>query len=408
MDKKIKMLVVPSDRTGVGYFRSLAPHLYMAEHYGDLFDIDIVYEMPTSIPLDKFLKQYDLIHFHKQLDKNCEIINLIKFLDIKCIMDVDDHWDLGKYHPMSLTAEKENWKGPIIEHLKLADYVTTTTPFFKKEIMKYNKNVIVIPNAINPEEEQFIPKPTKSDKLRFGIICGSSHFHDISILDGIVKQLSKDVLDKIQFVLCGFDTKGTRTIYYLDTGQSETRDIEPHESVWFKYEKILTDNYSIVSEDHKKFLLTFAKQMEYPNINEGYRRCWTKPIHEYATHYNNIDVLLVPLKETPFNMVKSQLKVIEAGFFSKAIIAQNFGPYTIDLVPMIEKGGKINDNGNSLLVDSSKNHKQWAKYITRLVNDREMLSKLQHNLHETVKDKYSLSTVCEQRVKEYLNILGKN
>lgn len=73
----------------------------------------------------------------------------------------------------------------------MADYVTTTTPLFANEIKKHNKNVFVIPNAINPEEKQFIPQPTKSDRLRFGIIYGSSHEHDIALLEGLTNQLHK-------------------------------------------------------------------------------------------------------------------------------------------------------------------------------------------------------------------------
>lgn len=405
MNKKIKMLVVPSDKSGCGFYRSLAPHVYIAENYGEEFDIDIVYDFPTTISLEEFLKQYDLIHFHKQFDNELKIINLIKKLGIKTILDIDDHWDLGDYHPLSLTAKKENWKEPIIEHMKLVDYVSTTTEFFKKDILKYNKNVLIFPNAINPKEEQFIPKPTESERLRFGIICGSSHINDIKILDGMIKQLPKDIIDKVQFVLCGFDTRGNRTIYYNDTKETVTREIEPQESVWCEYEKIITNNYQIVKEEHKNFLLKYTKQMDYYDANDSYRRCWTKVIQEYATHYNNIDVLLVPLKETNFNKVKSQLKVIETGFFNKAIIAQNYGPYTIDLTSAIDKGGEVNPNGNALLVDSSKNHKQWAKYIKRLVEDRELLKQLQTNLHDTVKDKYSLDTICKYRVEEYKKIV---
>ena len=75
---------------------------------------------------------------------------------------------------------------------------------------------------------------------------------------------------------------------------------------------------------------------------------------------------------------------------------------------MIEKGGKINENGNCLLVDTSKNHKQWAKYINKLADDREMLRKLQDNLHEFVKDKYALGTVCKERVEFYKKLVEKN
>lgn len=405
---KYKILVLPSDKFGVGYFRSLAPHLYLDEHYNDDFEVDIDYN-PNLDNLNEF-DQYQMVHFHKRIGYNAEkgfkALEYLKSKGIKTVIDIDDYWDLGQYHPAREIHAREGVKDITLKYIKMADYVTTTTPLFANEIKKHNKNVFVIPNAINPEEKQFIPQPTKSDRLRFGIICGSSHEHDIALLEGLTNQLPQDILNKIQIVLCGFDLRGTIEIYNVDTKELTKRPILPQESVWYKYEKILTDNYKIVSDDYEKFLKKFIVDVDYPNTdNEPYRRCWTKPINEYATHYNNIDVLLVPLKECPFNKVKSQLKVIEAGFFNKAIIAQNYGPYTLDLVPMIERGGKINESGNSLLVESSKNHKQWAKYIERLVKNPEMVTALQQNLHDTVKDKYSLETVTKLRAEIYNNIL---
>jgi glycosyltransferase involved in cell wall biosynthesis len=402
MDKKIKMLVVPSDRTGVGKFRSIDPHVYIAEHYKDEFDIDIVYQLPKE-NLEGFLKQYDLIHIHKQLDPRLEIMNMIKFLGIPVIVDVDDHYKLGDFHPMSLSAKKEKWHVPIIEHLRAADYVSTTTPIFAKELSKHNKNVLVFPNAINPEEEQYKEQVKKDSKLlRIGIICGSSHLHDIMLLKGVVNQVP---LDKVQFVLCGFDTNGTRTIYHNDTGQVERRPILPEESVWFDYEKIITDNYKYISPQHKDFLLKFMKGVDDPFENESYRRMWTRDINKYATHYENVDVLLAPLKECEFNKMKSQLKEIEAGFTNTALIAQNFGAYTIDLKPIIGKGNTINEDGNCLLVDSSKNHKLWGKYITRLANDPELVAKLKKNLHDYVVNTYSIDKICAERVKTYKKIV---
>ena len=403
MDKKIKMLVIPSDRTGVGKFRSVDPHVYIAEHYGDEFDVDIVYDMPKG-NLEDFLKKYDLIHIHKQLDKECRIMDLIKFLGIPVIIDIDDHFKLGDDHPMSLTAKKDRWHEPIINHLKRADYVTTTTPIFANVIKKYNKNVMVFPNAINPEEKQYaVPKTPPGDKLRVGIICGSSHLKDLQLLDGIAKQINKD---KVQFILCGFDTRGNRTIYNQSTGEKTVRPITPEESVWCDYEKIFTDNYNNVSPEHKEFLLKYMPNTDDPFMNEPYRRMWTRDINNYATHYANVDVLIAPLKENEFNGVKSELKEIECGFTHTAFIAQNFGAYTINLIPMIEKGGKINENGTALLVDSRKNHKDWAKYINKLADDREMLKKLQDNLYEFVKDRYSLDTICKKRVEFYKKLVG--
>ena len=403
MDKKIKMLVIPSDRTGVGKFRSVDPHVYIAEHYGDEFDVDIVYNMPNG-DLEAFLKQYDLIHIHKQLDKQCKIIDMIKFLGIPVILDIDDHFKLGNDHPMSITAKKERWHEPIINHLKKADYVTTTTPIFADVIKQYNKNVKVFPNAINPEEKQYaVAKNPRTNKLRVGIICGSSHLKDLELLNGIAMQVNKN---KVQFVLCGFDTRGTRTIY-KDNGEVETRPIYPQESVWCDYEKIFTDNYRTISLEHKDFLMKYIAGVDDPFTNEPYRRMWTRHINDYATHYQNVDVLIAPLKENDFNKVKSELKEIECGFTHTAFIGQNFGAYTINLIPMIEKGGKINEEGTALLVDSSKNHKQWAKYINKLANDADMLKKLQDNLYNFVKDRYSLAEICKQRVEFYKSIVNK-
>lgn len=403
MDKKIKMLVIPSDRSGCGKFRSVDPHVYIAEHYGDEFDVDVVYNMPNG-DLETFLKQYDLVHIHKQLDKQCKIIDMIKFLGIPVIVDVDDNFFLGNDHPMSITAKKERWHEPIVNHLKKADYVTTTTPIFANVIKKYNKNVKVFPNAINPEESQFaVPKNPRTDKLRVGIICGSSHLKDLELLRGIATQVDKD---KVQFVLCGFDTRGTRTIY-KENGETETRPILPQESVWCDYEKIFTDNYKTISPEHKEFLMKYMANVDDPFTNEPYRRMWTRHISNYATHYQNVDVLIAPLKENDFNIVKSELKEIECGFTHTAFIGQNFGAYTINLIPMIEKGGKINEEGTALLVDSSKNHKQWAKYINKLANDADMLKKLQDNLYNFVKDRYSLAEICKQRVEFYKSIVNK-
>ena len=403
MSKKIKMLVIPSDTTGVGKFRSVDPHVYIAEHYSDEFDVDIVYNMPNG-DLESFFKQYDLVHIHKQLDKQCRIIDMIKFLGIPVIIDIDDHFKLGNDHPLSLSAKREKWHEPIVNHLKRADYVTTTTPIFANVIKQFNKNVKVFPNGINPDEEQFnTPKNPRTDRLRVGIICGSSHLKDLELLDGIAKQIDKD---KVQFVLCGFDTRGNRTLY-KPNGETETRPILPQESVWCDYEKIFTDNYRNVSPQHKEFLLKYMSGVDDPFTNEPYRRMWTRDISNYATHYSNVDVLIAPLKENEFNKVKSELKEIECGFTNTAFIGQNFGAYTINLVPMIEKGGKINEEGTALLVDSSKNHKQWAKYINKLANDSDMLKKLQDNLHNFVKDRYSLAEICRQRVEFYKSIVNK-
>lgn len=406
-NKKIRMLVIPSDRTGVGKFRSIDPHTYIQAHYPDEFDIDIVYieDIPHDT-LPDFLGEYDLIHIHKRLDSNMEIMNTIAFLGIPTIVDIDDYYFLGDDHPLSFSSKRENWHVPIIKHLKAATCVTTTTPIYANELLKHNKNVVVLENAIDPNEPQFNDIKIPSNRLRFGLICGSTHLNDIRLMGGLA-DLGKDVLSKIQFVLCGFDTRGITTVYGPN-GEVQRRDIRPEESVWVRYEEFITDNYKLVSPEHKAFLKQYIPWMDDPFTDEPYRRFWTRDINKYGTHYQNVDVLLAPLKENDFNKMKSQLKEIEAGFMHTALIADKFGPYTVDTKSMLEKSGVVNEDGNCLLVEPSKNHKQWAKYITILANNPEMVTKLQNNLHEWVKDRYSLENVCKKRVELYKKLVSES
>lgn len=232
---------------------------------------------------------------------------------------------------------------------------------------------------------------------------------DLEILKGVVNKLGTEgLLNKVQFVLCGFDLRGTHTEIDKNTGQQRTRAITPMESVWYQYERIFTNDYKSISPEYRDFLMKFTQE-EYPNIaNEPYRRVWTKHISTYATNYNLFDISLAPLEENIFNKVKSQLKVIEAGFHKKAIIAQNFGPYQIDLKDSVKFGGGFDLTGNSILVDSSKNHKDWHGAIKKLINNPDVVKTLQENLHETVKDTYSINKVTEKRRELYLNLVKQN
>jgi glycosyltransferase involved in cell wall biosynthesis len=404
--KKIKMLVIPDDYTGVYKFREGDPHIYIQEHYKDDFDIDIVYlkDFPNN-DLPSFLSKYDLIQFHKQLDTQLKVLDVIKFLNIPTILDIDDHFILGPDHPMYLTSQKEHWSSSIVKHIENVSCVTTTTELFADKLKKYNKNIAVIPNAIDVNDPQFTTKKTMSNRLRFGLVCGSTHMNDIKMIQEL-DSLPSDIKNKIQIVLCGFDTNGTTTIYDKRTGRVVRRNIAPHESIWCRYEEYLTNNYKGMNPQHVSFLKQYVQKYDDPFNNDYYRRFCTRDISKYGTHYENVDVLLAPLKENDFNLVKSQLKEIEAGFTGTAIIAENFGPYTIDLVPYLEKGNIVNEDGNALLVDPSKNRKQWVKYIKYLVENPDVVTKLQTNLRNMVIGKYSLENVCKLRVELYKSLVN--
>ena len=409
MSNKLRILVVPSDRTGVGYFRSTAPHINLQKLYPNDVHVDIDFE--PDYKNDNFLKKYDIIHYHRTLgpfEEMEETLERIDRLGIVSVMDLDDHWSPGTHHPAHKIIKENGLDKKISRNLRLAKNITTTTSLFAEEIKRLNKNVFVLPNAIDTNEKQYTPTPEKSDRIRIGWLGGSSHLKDLEILKGVVGSLKAGgYLDKVQFVLCGYDLRGTVTMFDQKTGKQTQRPIKPHESVWYKYEQIFTDNYSIVSEDYKKHLLSF-KQGEYEDVaNEPYRRVWTKPISTYASNYNLFDISLAPLEDNVFNKVKSQLKVIEAGFHKKALIAQDFGPYQIDMETVFGRPAKgehtppVNENANGLLIPKNKNHKLWTKYIKYLVDNPEMITTLGNKLYDTVNGRYDMVSVCKDRLELY-------
>jgi len=403
--EKIKVLVLPSDQSGVGKYRSIDPHVKLQNMYPEEFHIDVDYQ--PKVDDINYLKKYQIVHFHRSIgqdyEKSLSLINKLKLEGIIVVGDIDDYWLPTKEHPIQQLILANKIHEKIVQNLKAASYVTTTTDIFANEIRKFNKNVIVLPNAIDPQDPQYNEETLPSDKIRVGWLGGSSHLHDLKLLDGTVNKLSQ-IQDKLQFYVCGFDTRGMVTEINKQTGEKKQRPINPEETVWVKYEEIFTNNYKIVTPKYKEFLDKFTDEKYFGSLNnENYVRVWTKPVTSYAKNYSKFDISLSPIQNHIFNRMKSQLKVIEAGFYKKALIASNVGPYTIDLKHALHQG-KFTD-GNALLVNENNNHSDWAKNIKKLVENPSMIVDLGERLYETVKDKYDLNNVTRERYQFYKSLI---
>lgn len=404
MSNKINVLVLPSDKSGVGKFRSVDPHIHLQNLYPNDFHIDIDYE--PKVNDYNYWKKYQIVHVHRNIGQNYEntpqLIRMLRQNGIIVIIDIDDYWLPTKEHPIHQLIVTNKIHEKIIANIKEASYVTTTTELFASEIKKFNPNVVVFPNAVDPNDPQFNEPTQPSDKIRVGWLGGSSHLHDLKLMDGFVNKL-KPIQNKLQYYLCGFDVRGVVTEINQETGEQKQRPIRPDETVWARYEELFTDNYKIISEDYKNNLMKFEEK-DFPEYqNENYVRVWTRPVNSYAKNYSKFDISLAPIKNHMFNRMKSQLKVIEAGFYKKALIASQVGPYTLDLKHALNQGQFT--NGNALLIPENNNHSDWSKNIKKLVDNPNMIEDLGNRLYETVKDKYSLVTVSIERSQFYKSII---
>ena len=160
--------------------------------YSDEFHVDIDYS--PRINDVNYWKKYQIVHVHRNIgqdyDSNPNLIRFLKSLGIVVIFDIDDYWLPTIEHPVHTLILQNKLHEKIVANLKEADYVITTTTVFADEIRKINKNVIVLPNGINPDEPQFKEPNVKSDKIRIGWLGGSSHLHDLNLLDGFVQKNS--------------------------------------------------------------------------------------------------------------------------------------------------------------------------------------------------------------------------
>lgn len=228
--------------------------------------------------------------------------------------------------------------------------------------------------------------------MRFGVTGGSSHVNDIKQIvsenDCVMKHLGKDVLDKMQFVLCGFNTDGIYISIDKD-GKKTTRKLNLDEVWWIELEKRITDNYSMVSPEYRKLLLRYDGSDEtFDASDEPYRRIWSKSItdFEYGLIYKDIDVLMVPLADTEFNSAKSNLKFIEAGFTGTAVLSSSVMPYS-----------SFGTDYKDCVFVKDMTPEGWAAKIEEMVLKPRIKDVIAGNLHDKVLKERNIDDISRKR-----------
>lgn len=405
-----KVLVFINGKDGCKLHRLILPYhkIFEEANQNDLFSLDFL--LQTGQTEDQLIEEAlkaDIFIYHRLLPER--MFDALKG-HVVLVNDQDDNWQLNTTHP--LYSRFRNEITPmIVRQIKESDYVTTTTEIMARKIRllrnngeaclrqssSLNETVAVFPNALE-SKGQFEPHHNSNGYIRIGWVGGSSHVADIRMLNGIVNQLPDDVRQKVQFVLCGFDG-GKRTVVFPD-GHTEVRTMDYAETCWGEFERIFTDNYNNVSEGYKQFLKQFIPQDD-RDWGEHYRRIWTKPINSYASHYDAMDIVLIPLRKDFFNECKSPLKLIECSVKEKAVIISDVEPYKDLIKPIISKGGDIAPDGNCMPITDSKGTKSWVKAITKLVRNEDLRKTMVSNLKKLTEDggEYNLGTVCNERIK---------
>lgn len=343
MKYKILVIVYPK-MGGCQYFRQVHPH----EGLEKFSDFEIEYKSVFEyLPTEEWLR-YHLVHFHKNY-VTPEVLIKLKVLGVKTMVDFDDYWHLPYNHLSYQLYKKNNQPFQFIEILRQADYISTTTEPLAKEIRKHNKHVYVFPNCISLDNAQTYPIEIKSETMRFGYLGGSCHLPDVELLRGLNNKLS-----------------GSGLPYSLNLfGYKQ-------DSVYFDYAKVLTDDGTYNDN------LTL-----YPSL----------PVPDYLYFYNMIDVSLVPLIPNKFNALKSELKLVEAGTFEKAVIASNVIPYR----PLLKH------KRNAWVAESKTD---WFKGIKYMVKNPNAVSDYKKQLQQDIQKQFNNENITKYRSEVYERILS--
>lgn len=381
------LIVVNSQKPGgVEYHRQIIPHDFLTDEFNVAFINEVESNEFTfqgeKVIMSELLDKFKLVQFARTLSTGWrmqETAEKLRKKGIVCVLDLDDYWEYPKDHLLYEEHIKDHVRGKVQLSIKLADCITTTTPFFADRIRHYNKNVYVLPNAINPEDQQFSVQKTNDSRVRFGWAGSHCHTNDIASINLSIKRLNEDqeLKGKYQIKLGGYNGSPV--------------------SIFF--EQIFTSNYHLV-KDHPLYKSYLQENNERNNDQwepMPYKRIWYKDVDNYAKGYNEFDVSLIPLVNNRFNSCKSQLKLIEAGFMKKAAICSKVMPYTIDGI----------DKKNCLMVKESANDFGWYQAMKKMIQNQSMVEDLAEGLYETVKDKYNVKTVSKERSELYKRLIEK-
>lgn len=348
----------------ISYHRILQPHRVLSR----LMDCE-VHHVPTSKDLEEdFLKNFQLVIFLRFID-DLTIIEKLKKLGIKCGIDEDDYWILPEKHIAHQSYLANDMAKKITDSIKACDFVTTTTPILQDKIKPLNPNVYILENGIDIDCESWQVNKEENERVRFGFLGGSTHFHDIyKISHGVVRAMNDNLFrNKCQVALAHNYTPG-----------------EP--SVYVGYEKILTDHFKVLPFQYRKELL---QGLSPDGKNQFYRRLEFKPVEEFGELYNQIDVSVCPLENNEFNSCKSELKMIEAGFMDSAVMVSDVNPYSL-----------ICNKENSFIFERGDFY-YWSRFIAK---NPSCLADKKAALKETVK-KYDLKLISEKRKQLYESII---
>jgi glycosyltransferase involved in cell wall biosynthesis len=272
----MRVLGIINKDSAVAYHRITLPLVLME-------DTDV--HVTNHVTEETFESGFDVVFYSRHLNDFAfdKINEMRKKYGFKLVIDVDDYWLLDKWHVLYDEYIKDDYHTRQIKNMRNADAVFVTHERLYKEAVQFNENTFIIPNSIPNVEQYAETKTTPSDRVRLFWQGSATHEEDINLIKYAIENIANTHRNKIEMVMAGF---------------------HPESDIWVRMAKTYTLN--------QRLKHTLLRGMTYQT---------------YYKAYSMADVCLVPLVNSKFNSMKSNLKILEAACLSLPVIAHNVHPY---------------------------------------------------------------------------------
>lgn len=292
----MKIFVMPLMSDGCSHYRIRKPYKAMNDKDIIFFETSDL-ESPYAL---KYLEESDYVLCRQTHEKAIRILDPIFEKDgrkLRVILDMDDYmFDIDPYsevYEIHGTKEVKHgdewlWKDGVnidikknIElnnnlkaFLKRADILTVSTERLKERYKEYNNNIIVVNNAIDTKD-WVVPNFKEHDEFRIGWTGGISHYSDWYEIKDDIERISKE-FPQVKFVIGGVKFDGI-----------------------------------------------------FKNIDNIEYWDWVDPSgHGFRTAMMDLDLAIIPLKDSNFNSNKSCIKFYEFSSLKIPTICSNVAPYS--------------------------------------------------------------------------------
>jgi hypothetical protein len=330
----MRILALTSKNSGVGYHRIMMPIVHLEKDYAFITD---------TISEEVLEKGYDILLINRFLS-NISLNQILEWRSkykFKLVVDNDDYWNLEPSHQLYERYKANNISEQIINYLREADLCTCTHSRLADEIYQYNKNVVILPNALPYGMEQFNDEKIESKLVRLFWSGSGTHKNDIAILKNPLKRCSNL---PIRSVIAGYN--------------------EQEKPIWDTMISTFTNGLKL-----NPILYKYADVINYMNA------------------YKDSDIGLVPLVDNKFNSMKSNLKVLEIASKKNPAIVSYVNPYL------------------SLPVHYVKKQSDWYKHIKDLTYDKAMREESGNKLFEFCDKVYNFNAINQLRAYTYKKLI---